>query len=217
MKDDVEFGLFDKNAEMIRTQRDLPHWFQPGTLTFVTFRTADSLPQATLQLWYRQQVDWLDRIGISATRETLNQLVSDLPEDKQNSFLKRKNQVWNDYLDLGYGKCLLKQPEIANIVADAMRFFDGQRYNLDRFVIMPNHVHVIVQFREGFPLRKQTDSWLRFSATQINQLLGLKGSFWQPEPFDHLIRSLDQFEYLRDYVWDNPTKAGLKEGEFLRG
>ena len=215
LNDRIEFGVYDKEAELLQTFRDLPHWFQPGATTFITFRTIDSMPKSTLQLWYRQQVDWFRRIGIEATFETLDQLVSQLSDGQQNSFLKRKNQSWNNYLHQGFGECLLQRIEIANIVADALRFFDGDRYDLDCFVIMPNHVHVIVQFRKGLRLGKQTDSWLRFSATQINRMLGRQGSFWHPEPFDHLIRSLEEFEYLRKYVRENPIKAKLKSGTFL--
>lgn len=80
---------------------------------------------------------------------------------------------------------------------------------------MPNHVHVIVQFRPGSDLDVVSQSWMRFVARQINALLGESGAFWQPEPFDHIIRSAKQFEYLQKYVKENSKKAGLREGEFL--
>ena len=73
----------------------------------------------------------------------------------------------------------------------------------------------LVQFRDDVSLTKQTESWLRFSARQINEQLNQTGPFWQSEPFDHLVRSDEQFVYLSDYVRNNPTKAGLKEGEYL--
>ena len=64
-------------------------------------------------------------------------------------------------------------------------------------------------------MAEQCDSWLHYTAFQINQEIGEKGKFWQQEPFDHLVRSLEQYEYLRQYIADNPRKAGLKSGECL--
>jgi putative transposase len=80
---------------------------------------------------------------------------------------------------------------------------------------MPNHVHVLAQFRPPTMMRKQLESWLHFSATQINRRLGQSGRFWQSEPFDHLVRSAEQFEYLQRYIRENPAKAKLRAGEFL--
>ncbi|MCC7423890.1 MAG: transposase [Planctomycetaceae bacterium] len=100
-------------------------------------------------------------------------------------------------------------------MADALQHFDGRRYDMDSFVVMPNHVHLLVQFRPPTTLRGQTKSWLRFTALEINARLGRTGHFWQSEPFDHLVRSAEQFEYLRRYIEENPAKASLRAGEFI--
>jgi REP element-mobilizing transposase RayT len=100
-------------------------------------------------------------------------------------------------------------------VGDALRYFDGDRYDLDSFVVMPNHVHVLVQFRPNISLTAQTESWLRYTARQINARLGRRGEFWQSEPFYHLVRSAEQFEYLQRYIAENPQKAHLHTGEYL--
>ena len=118
-------------------------------------------------------------------------------------------------MDQCHGSCVLRDPILAHIVSDTLKFFDGDRYDLASFIVMPNHVHILVQFRDDVSLTKQTESWLRFSARQINEQLNQTGPFWQSEPFDHLVRSDEQFVYLSDYVRNNPTKAGLKEGEYL--
>jgi REP element-mobilizing transposase RayT len=215
MNEKIEFGVFDKDAELFQSARDLPHWFQPGTATFITFRTADSMPNSTLELWRREQLDWFRRQGIRVQGKTVEQLVSGIADSKKAAFIKKKNQLWHKYLDQGCGECLLRNREFAEMVANALRFFDGDRYDLDCLIVMPNHVHLIVQFRSGVTLRKQTDSWLRYSATQINRQCGRRGHFWQAEPFDHLIRSPRQFEYLRKYIFDNPSKAGLRTSECL--
>ena len=100
-------------------------------------------------------------------------------------------------MDSCQGQCLLKRPELAKIVADALLYFDGQRYRLGDFVVMPNHVHLLAAFSTAEALEAQCDSWLHFTAFQINRAIGEKGKFWQQEPFDHLVRSPEQYEYLR--------------------
>ena len=98
-----------------------------------------------------------------------------------------------------------------------MLFYNEDKYDLDRFVVMPNHVHVIVQFRMGGSLSVVSQSWMRYTARQINAATSASGEFWQPAPFDHIIRSPEQFEYLQQYIFENPKKANLRKGEFLYG
>ncbi len=103
--------------------------------------------------------------------------------------------------------CKLREPHAAQIVVDSLLHFDNDRYLMGDFVIMPNHVHCLVVFPDASQLRKQCYSWMHFTATQINRLFGVTGSFWQEEPFDHLVRSEKQLAYLRDYIAQNPINA----------
>jgi REP element-mobilizing transposase RayT len=113
-------------------------------------------------------------------------------------------------LDSGPGRCLLRRPERAEIVANSLLHFDGERYRMGDFVVMPNHVHLLAAFPSAEEMRVQFDSWLHYTAYQIHQQIGERGNFWHQEPFDHLVRSVDQYVYLRDYIADNPRKAKLK-------
>ena len=83
------------------------------------------------------------------------------------------------------------------------------------FVVMPNHVHLLAAFPDPNAMEKQFDSWLHYTAVQINRLTNRSGHFWQQEPFDHLVRSVEQYEYLRCYIADNPKKANLREGQYI--
>jgi type I restriction enzyme R subunit len=83
------------------------------------------------------------------------------------------------------------------------------------FVIMPNHVHLLCAFESAEQMRPQVYSWLHYTAVQVNRAIGERGSLWQEEPFDHLVRTVQQYEYLRKYIADNPAKARLKPGEYL--
>ena len=93
--------------------------------------------------------------------------------------------------------------------------FDGERYRMGDFIVMPNHVHLMAAFADPDSMRAQFDSWTHFTAVQINRSIGEKGRFWQQEPFDHLVRSVEQYDYLRRYIAENPVKANPKPGEYL--
>ncbi|MEZ6115794.1 MAG: transposase [Pirellulaceae bacterium] len=96
-----------------------------------------------------------------------------------------------------------------------MKYADGEKYDLTDFVVMPNHVHLLVSFFDERAMLKQCESWKHWTARQINLTLGQTGRFWQQDGFDHLVRSEAQFLHFRRYIQRNPVKAGLQEGEFL--
>jgi type I restriction enzyme R subunit len=122
---------------------------------------------------------------------------------------------WEESLDECRGTCPLRRPELAGVVVDSLRFFDGDRYFLTDFVVMPNHVHVLAAFLSPEQMLKQCASWKHYTAVQINRALGRRGHFWEDDAFDHLVRRPEQFEYLRKYVADNPRRAGLRSDDFV--
>ena len=100
-------------------------------------------------------------------------------------------------------------------MADSLRHFDGSRYNLTNYVVMPNHVHLLAAFPDEEAMLTQCESWKHYTATKINLALSRKGRFWQQEDFDHLVRSVEQFDYLQRYIADNPCRAGLAPEEYV--
>jgi putative DNA methylase len=113
------------------------------------------------------------------------------------------------YLDAGYGHCWLRIPEVAQVVADAIKFFDGKRYNLQAWVIMPNHAHILTVLFKGQHLPDVMHSIKSYSAQAATKLLGRKGQFWQHESFDRYIRKRKHFLSVVKYIEENPVKAGL--------
>jgi len=108
------------------------------------------------------------------------------------------------------GPLHLRRREIADLVVAAVQ--DGQnkfqRYLLHAFVVMPNHVHMLVT------PRLVATKWLAplkgFTAYRSNQLLDSHGqAFWQDESYDHLVRSPEEFDRIRVYIEQNPVAAGL--------
>jgi putative transposase len=121
----------------------------------------------------------------------------------------RAESLRDEMLDRGWGACWLRQEEVARLVQDAFLLFDGERYRLHAWTIMPNHVHVLCSEVEGNPLGAVVASWKRFTAAQANRSLGRTGPFWQKDYWDRFIRNDEHFAAAEYYIDMNPVKAGL--------
>ena len=199
------FTPFDKNRPATITQRRLPHWTQEGCTYFVTFRLADSLPATFFTQWHREKDQWITRLPQPVSQETL--------EEATALF----SAQFEDKLDEGHGACPLKTPAVAALVENCIRHFDQRHYWLGSYVIMPNHVHVLVRPIMGHDLSSILQNWKSVSSHQANRLLNRTGGFWQEESFDHIVRDEQQMERFGLYIAENPGRARLKAGEFLLG
>jgi putative transposase len=207
--------FFDPAVEIAVTERRLPHWAQAGVLCFVTWRTWDSMPPAVVAGWQQQRAVWLHARGIDPNAPDWPRRVNDLPVEAQRAYRSFVAERWDRALDGGRGTCPLRDPTHASVVADSLRHFDGDRYDLFDFVVMPNHVHLLAAFPDADRMRSQCESWKRYTAGRLNKLIGRTGRFWETDSFDHLVRSGEQYDYLRRYIADNPIPAGLRSGEFV--
>ncbi len=124
----------------------------------------------------------------------------------------RRVEFW---LDEGMGSCHLEKPAAAKFVVDAMHHFDGERYELGCYVVMPNHVHAIVRplLRDLEQLESILQSWKRHTSLEINRFFGFAGTFWQEESFDRIIRDEEHLYRAIQYVGANPAKAGLERNK----
>lgn len=210
-----EFHYFDPRATTSVVERRLPHWSQAGVICFITWRAKDSIPENVLERWRGERHQWLRRHGINPRAADWNEKLGQLGPEIQREFFHTFSTKWHDELDAGHGACVFKSPNVAKIVADSLLKFDGDRYELTDFVVMPNHVHLLVAFQDEDSLLTQCENWKHFQAVHINRAIGSSGRFWQQDGFDHLIRSAEQFEHFRRYIADNPGKARLKPNEFI--
>jgi putative transposase len=112
-------------------------------------------------------------------------------------------------LDAGLGACWLARSSVAELVEAALLYFDNDRYRLLSWCIMPNHVHVIVEFTGHNPLDRIVHSWKSYSAHRANQVLGRNGAFWHRDYFDRVMRNEAHLNRTIDYVENNPVKAGF--------
>ena len=205
----VMFELFDPDAEFFcRDGTNLPHWYQPAVTYFVTFRTEDSIPTDVRRRWHAERIDWLQRHGVSDFKAEFQRL----PIALRKEFHERFSRQYMESLDKGFGACVLARPELSSIVADSLFSFDSEKYRLGNFVVMPNHVHLIVCLLGETEIESQCTSWKRFTGRKINEALGKTGRFWQEESFDHLIRSPEQFAAIEQYIASNPSH--LNAGEY---
>jgi putative transposase len=205
--------FFDPKEEHTIAWKALPHWAQAGTVCFISWRTADSLPAAMIARLAKERRQLLLAFDLNPDGNWRRDL-DKLPAADRARLRASLFAAWDRQLDLGAGARVLARSELSLIVADSLLRFDGIRYELTDFVVMPNHVHVLVAFHKEDMLLAQCRSWKRFTSRQINAALGRRGEFWQVEQFDHLVRNEEEFNHCRKYIAENPRKARLRDGSY---
>lgn len=162
-------------------RRRLPHWIPPDAVVFLTWRLAGSMPARAPEI----------RAQLSADASAVCSLQDRYDQPSSGPF-------W------------LQEPGIAAMLVNALRYGEAVRrfYTLYAWVIMPNHVHVILQPHVDL---RHLMRWLKGRTGRIaNRILGRTGTaFWQDESFDHWIRSAAELRNSIAYVESNPVKAGL--------
>jgi REP-associated tyrosine transposase len=176
----------------------LPHVKREGASYFATFRLVDSLPKEVLLRFEQEHAEALKSLSAKADAEQTEEIHRDL---------RRKIER---YLDRGAGACHLRRQEIAPMVSEALRHFHGIHYLLDDWVVMPNHVHVVLWPMPNHTLSEILKSRKRHTARQANLILGKTGeSFWQRESYDHWMRNDEEKARIRRYIRMNPVNAKL--------
>ncbi len=112
-------------------------------------------------------------------------------------------------MDAGLGACWLRDNTLRTVVADALLHFDKVRLEMHAFTVMPNHVHVLFQPGEGYEPENLASSWKRYTALNLNRIIGCAGQFWQAESWDRIVRDQDHFRTIVRYIARNPMQAHL--------
>ncbi len=197
-----DLRYFNPFADVEKWGNKLPHWQQPGTTVFVTFRLADSLPSHLRIQWQMEREAWLLLHPKPWSPEI---------EAQYHQTFSRRVDEW---LDQGHGECHLRDDECRKPVIETLNHNHGQAYWLHAWVIMPNHVHVLFSLLGDSGLDGETGAWKSVSTRGINKLLHRKGQLWQTGYFDRLVRDADHFVNVIKYIRRNPHIAGLKNGEY---
>ena len=194
----------------------LPHFGSQTVIQHVTFHLADSLPRGVL--------------------DKLSEEIKRLPLERQEAEKRKRVEAW---IDAGHGDCALREENIAESVQNALLCFDGPRYRMLAWVVMPNHVHALFQPLEGWTVAKLVASWKKFTARKIfdqrrsrnadpgnaNLLIGEENlpigeltlpassagaaGVWHRGYWDRHIRDENHFQQTVAYIQQNPVKAGL--------
>jgi putative transposase len=185
-------------------RRNLPHIYKTGVNYSITFRLYNSIPQIELKKMKNSYEIELKKLS----DKNLNSSV----------FEMQKNELQKEYFE-SYDTALhnnkinqhLKNKEIAGLVCGAMKYYHEKEYYIDCFCVMPNHVHfVFYYFDEAKKSISQVMQSIKgYTAREANKLLGKKGTFWQSESFDHIIRTEIELKNTINYVIMNPVNAGL--------
>lgn len=172
-------------------RRNLPHLYYNEGMYFVTYQLYGSIHPAEL-------------IHLHLLKLNLS-----LHPTQQKKIFKK----YDSLLDKPSNKIqYLKQPEIIEICKSSLHYYDGKEYKLICYCIMPNHVHTVFELMSK--VRNVGDilgSIKKYSARKSNAILHQKGSFWQAESFDRLIRDEIELYFAVKYVLLNPVNAGLVE------
>ncbi len=168
----------------------LPHYDSNEVDQHVTFHLADSLPRVTLE-----------------------RLASELLSIESAYRERERRKRLEALLDAGFGGCVLRRPDVAALVQESLNSFDGQRYHLFAWVVMPNHVHVLLRTLNDWSMGKIVASWKAYTGRRISDVTRAPGALhapvWHREYWDRFIRDEKHFANVVAYIHYNPVKAGL--------
>lgn len=204
----------------------------------VTFRLHDAVPPDVLQEWKaelgllsaatkndrispavdgkRHARPFTTSVGEGAPRRSTGRTVgpatgsAGVPPATDSRVIELAKRIAR-YEDAGHGACWLRDERIARLLEDSLLRFDGRRYHLLAWCVMLNHVHVLIETVEPWPLAGVIHSWKSYTAHEANRVLDRQGEFWQREYHDRYIRNSEHHLAAVRYIERNPVKAGLVE------
>jgi REP element-mobilizing transposase RayT len=164
----------------------LPHFDAGEIAQTITFRLADSLPKTVIERWKRE-----------------------LESDSYNNADALIRKRIDYYLDQGCGSCGLRNERVAAMVQDSLLHFDDERYWLSAWVVMPNHVHMMLTPSQLWSISRIVKDMKSFTSREANALLRRRGQFWMEDYFDRYVRDAKHFTNAIRYIENNPVKAKL--------
>jgi putative transposase len=199
------FRGLDEHLPVTVYQRHLPHWRQEGATYFVTFRLADALPQSVVHQLLEFRRTWEVNHSQSSGEKDWEALVREIV---------RRTEIT---LDQSYGVCHFRNPVFAQLLADALVHFNGQRHDTTCYVVMPNHCHAIIRPYPDHALEKILQTIKGYVAREINKAIGrMTSEVWQEESFDRIIRDEEHLYQVMQYIGRNPSMAGIPREQWVR-
>ena len=184
--------FLDKDEELIERRSHLPHWFQEEKIQYITFRLCDSMPTCILNELKRLKEKFL--------------LENPKPWNKYTRALFEKHfgHKTDYWLDQGHGSCIFKRSDCRSILEHSFQYVNYVNCIILGYVIMPNHVHILMLPYPGQDCMEILASVRKYSAKHINKLLDRKGRLWQRDLFDRIVRSPQHLRQAIYYIRQNP-------------
>ncbi len=178
-------------------RRKLPHWLVAEAWFFVTIRLKGSLPKQAAE----------------RLREEREVLLKRTPpwSEEMRTLLRRQFTIIDGILDNAeHGHHWLKEPAIADVVVANLPWLCKSGWDLQA-VVLSNHLHLLMKNVQGRTkcLIDDLGKFKSYTGREANKILGREGAFWMAENFDHWCRGTEKIEAVRQYIRNNPVKAGL--------
>lgn len=164
----------------------LPHFDGQAIPQHISIHLADAIPKEVIERWHRE---------LNAGNSTQDKILLQKRVDK--------------YADQGFGHAYLKDERLAEMVQETLLRDDGKKYRLSAWVVMPNHVHLLLTRFESYELSDIMQALKSITAHRANKSLGRSGEFWMQEYFDRYIRNAKHYRKTIEYIENNPVKARL--------
>lgn len=165
---------------------NLPHWAQRNAVQFITCRLADSLPQEKLDEYRNLR----QRLYYEGNKELWSVEVQQMVD---------RIVYW---LCKGYGEMILRDAAVRDIVVKTIDFWNNKRYQLLAYVIMPNHLHMLLTPAVEEDMYLTLRDFKHYTTREINRYLNRRGSVWHSDSFDRMPRN--NKEYNRYLGYNNP-------------
>lgn len=185
----------------------VPEWTLDRAIYHVSLHLADSVPASEREAWIALRTE----LAAKSKGES-----RPLTADESDMLKTLYGERIEKYLAAGYGDCLLRNPKAATALLEVLEHDNGRDYALHCLAIMPNHLHVIVQFAESDKLRPAVEQWKRISSHKINHACGHNGQVWTNGSYTRIIRTHDEYMRQVSYVVANPEVAGLRDGFLVK-
>lgn len=186
--DSIQFLEKRKHVEI--GGHKMPHWFQIHKTMFVTFRLADSLPHHIIEEYLADRAMMREESKVLGNKS--RKFYEELMEHKMESWLNN-----------GHGSCILGNKNVRQIVVEALRHYNYREYLLHSFIVMPNHLHILLSPLTDKPINNIIGRIKGFTSFKIKKLLGIDSEIWQQGMFDRIVRSDDEFKKYVDYIINN--------------
>ena len=226
------FRAFNEHGPLRIYYRHLPHWRQPGATYFVTFRQSDSIPKAVLAEWLDVRQRWYRAHGLdpewqSRDPDRFVAAYEKIHPGVRKTFERQQARFLHDEVDRAHGSCVLRHSSSRQELIDSLRHFHATQFWLGDFIVMPNHVHALMQPFDGFELEDLLGSIKRWTSRRIGIELAAqpevvqpqnsqfaRDRFWQQESYDRIVRDTEELHWFRKYISENAAQANVPPGEF---